>query len=621
MSVFFESIIQIFKRAYAGILTNTAAIAFAFAFAVVTLVRIQLDWPEQEAYNFLFNCLHWSFALGAILSLAAITAARSRYDTTKAQLFANLLSVVAVISAFVALYFFGASETADPYVRYQVLTNLAVARISVAIMISLIGFILFSIKRSEEPGFARALFMTQKAFFIATIYGLVMMGGSSAVAGAVQNLLYPDMSEKVYMTLATLSGFMAFTIFVGYFPSFKKDFSDPRRDAVEKQPQFIEVLFGFIMIPLFLALSTVLLLWAGKTIFTADWPVFRELASIATAFALGGVWLHLMVTQHKSQLANFFKGIYPLAALVILAFEAQALWHQLSRFGLKTVEYEFILMWLIAVSASVLLLIYKSRAHVMIALLICAVGLFSVLPVVGYEPLPVMAQVNRLENLLVASGNLVDGKLTAVATDRAPAEETRVAITDAVEFLANAQNAKVPEWFEPKLAQEEVFKSKLGFEKTWSKDPRDKINNGYMGLSLMLPSQAVDITGYKWMIPIGQEYRGYGESVTLETSKGLYKFYWKNDNFAGAPRLKIVQDDSVILEESLDAYIDQLMDRYPLNQAMYPKGTTEDLSVTFENDKIAILLVFNTININVDPQNDNINYFLNLNAIYLREKP
>lgn len=621
MNGFFDSILQIFKRAYAGILTNTGAITFAFGFAVVTLVRIQLDWPEQEAYNFLFNCLHWSFALGAILSLAAITAARSLYDTPKAQLLANLISAISVILAFISLYFWGSTNMTDPYVRYQVLTHLAVARMSVALLITIIGFILFSAQKKEHTGFARALFMTQKAFFIAAIYGLVMMGGGSAVAGAIQNLLYPEMSEKVYMTIATLSGFMAFTIFVGYFPSFKKGHEDPRRSVIEKQPQFIEVLFGFILIPLFLALSTVLLMWAAKTVTTRTWPVFTELASIATAYALGGIWLHMMVTEHKGALARFFKSAYPLAALIILAFEAQALWYQLVRFGMKTVEYEFILMWLIAVSSAVLLLIYKRRAHVMIALIICAIGVFSVLPVVGFQPLPVMAQVNRLENLLVASGNLVGGKLEAVAADRTPAEDKRVAITDAVEFLAYAQNAKLPQWFEPKLAEGEVFKNKLGFDKTWSKDPRDKHNSGYLGLSLMLPSQAVNISDYQWMVPIGEQYRGYGESINLETPKGIYKFYWKNENFSSGPSLKVVKGPDVIFEESLNPFIDQLMSRYPLSQDMYPRGTTEDLTVSFDGEKLAMLLVFNTININVDPQNDSINYYLNLNAIYVREKP
>lgn len=621
MNALLQSITQIFTRAMGAVKTNTAAIGFALAFATVTLIRIQLDWPEQEAYNFLFNCLHWSFALGAIFSLAALTAAKSRFDTPKANLLANLISIVVVMVTFGALYLMGGTQMDQAYSRYQVLTHLAIARISVAIFVSIIAFILFAREKKETSGFSRALFMTQKAFLIAALYGLVMMSGSSAVAGAIQNLLYNDMSEKVYMTLATLSGFMAFTIFVGYFPSFKKDFLDPRLEAVQKQPQFIEALLGFILVPLFLALTVVLLLWAMRTVLTDKWPIFTELASIASAFALGGVWLHMMVIQHKTRLANFFKTVYPAAALIILAFEAQALWHQLARFGLKTVEYEFILVWIIAVAAAILLLIFKARAHVMVALLVCAVGIFSVLPLVSYQALPVMAQVNRLENLLVSAGILVNGQLLPADPQHGPNEDARVAITDAVVFLSNAEKPKLPQWYAPRLGEADIFKSKLGFDQTWSKDPDYRLNRSYLGLSLILPSTVIDIGDYQWLIPITEQYRGYGESVTLETSKGLYKFYWKSENFTSAPSLKITLDDQPILEETFDQYVDQLMDRYPLNQNTGTKGTLADLTYGFENQHIAILMVFNTVNINVDPQNDNINYYLNLNGIYLREKP
>jgi len=51
---------------------------------------------------------------------------------------------------------------------------------------------------------------------------------------AVQDLLNRDMSEKVYIYLSTLSGFLAFTIFVGYFPDFKKDSEDPHNEYLRK---------------------------------------------------------------------------------------------------------------------------------------------------------------------------------------------------------------------------------------------------------------------------------------------------------------------------------------------------------------------------------------------------
>ena len=84
MNSFAQSASNIFKGALKAFLTFPASIGSALAFSVVTMIRIQLDWPQQEPFNFLFNCLHWAFALGAIFSLALIVAERSRISRPKA---------------------------------------------------------------------------------------------------------------------------------------------------------------------------------------------------------------------------------------------------------------------------------------------------------------------------------------------------------------------------------------------------------------------------------------------------------------------------------------------------------------------------------------------------------
>ena len=221
MNAFTRSIKQIVIGAIKAFETYPATIAFAFAFSVVTMVRIQLDWPEQEAYNFLFNCLHWTFAFGAIFSLAAITAAKSRFDGKNPFLIANILSLVIALITFLLLYTFGLYYEGLDVARSTRLSNLAVARVTAAIVVSFVSFILLAGQTKDQSDFSRSFFMTHKAFFTAWLYGMVIMGGASAVAGAIQALLYDDMSMKVYQYIGTLALFLGFTIFVGYFPDFK----------------------------------------------------------------------------------------------------------------------------------------------------------------------------------------------------------------------------------------------------------------------------------------------------------------------------------------------------------------------------------------------------------------
>lgn len=594
-----------------------ATIICALAFAVVTGIRIQLDWSFQEPYNFLFNCLHWSFALGAIFSLAAITTAQSRFNTKKAFSIANLLGLLVVIITFLALYLLGAKNPDLTGSAYPVLADIATVRVTMAIAVSFLSFIVLSAHPKDLTDFSQAFFIAHRAFFAALVIGIVIMAGASGVAGAFQGLIYNQMSEKVYMYIGTIAGFMTFTIFVGYFPDFRKGVTDMRRTTIQKQPRFVEILLINIIIPIFLALTVVLLIWAFKTILTGVGTSFIQLSSIAATYAIGGIWLYILVTHHEFTLAKFYRRVYPIAALIILAFEAWALFSQLEKTGLKVAEYSFSLVWILAVTAAILLLILKSKAYIKIITIVCILAVFSVLPLVGYHALPVTAQVNRLESLLISQDMLQGENLIPAKTE--PDLTVRVAITDAVSFLANAQDAKLPEWFDKRLGESEVFRSKLGFEQTWEKAEPTPGNGGYMGTSLYLPAEPIDIGNYHWAVSLQPEYAKGQDYITIDGDNGVYHIYWIINSDSTIPILKVTMNDRIILERDMKEYIDQLTVKYPPGQSQPYQVTADDMILHLETPEISIMLVFSMIDINLDTRADKINYWLNLNALYLNE--
>lgn len=616
MSAFIKSISQIFEGAIKSVKTFPAAIASALAFAIVTMVRIQLDWPEQEAYNFLFNCLHLSFALGAIFSLTAITAAQSRYNDAKSFLIANLMGIVVVVATFLMLYFFGGTDPSVDASRYARVTVLAAARVSAAMLVSFLAFIVLAGYPKEQSDFSRSFFMTHKAFFIAMIYGGVIEAGGAGVAGAVQGLLYRDMSGKVYMYIATIAGFLAYAIFIGYFPDFRKGAVDEKREVAQKQPRFIEILFEYIMIPIAMALTVVLLLWSGKTIVTGEVVPFIRLSAIATSYAVIGTWLHIMGTHSEAGIAKFYRKIYPFTALVILAFEARSLLMQLGKSGLKTAEYSFILIWIIAVTAAILLIFRKAKAHKPIIVLACALAVFSVLPLVGYHALPVASQVSRLENILVSQNMLEGGKLIPAKSE--PEKTVKEAITDAVVFLAYAPDAKLPVWFDKSLGQSDVFKERLGFEQTYP-EPDYEPGGGYIGTHLSLPAEAIDISEYRWAVNMQGEKET--AAVTIQGEKGTYRIEWRVDSQTRIPTINIRLGERVIIEQNLNAYIDRITEKYPPGKSESRKATFEDMSYRLETPEVTVLLVFNNVDINVDPERDNIDYWFDLRMLFMNENP
>ncbi|HOP11068.1 MAG TPA: DUF4153 domain-containing protein [Oscillospiraceae bacterium] len=613
MNKVFRSVIQIFAGALKAFKRYPVSIGCAVAFSIVMMIRIQLDWQQQEPYNFLFNCLNWSFALGAVVSLAATVLAVSRFSDKKAFKLANFFGVLVTAVTFLLLYFFSKINTSNSYV---VISNIAQIRIAVLIFIGLILFILFAGFREDRTAFDVSLFMAEKAFFISLIYGLVIFAGASGIAAAFEYLIYSDMSEKVYMYIATLSGLIGYTLFVGYFPDFTKGVADPKRDGAQRQPRFIEVLFSYIMIPIVLALTLVLLIWTGRTVLTGMQVEFVQLYSIAAAYTVGGLWLHAMTIRSESNLAKVYRIVYPIASFIILVFEAWAVIKQLISTGLKTTEYIFILLWVLAFIGSFLILTKKERAHAFVALTACALAIFSILPAVGYQDLPVTVQINRLEKLLVSQNMLTENTLTPAETE--PEESVKIDVTDAVYYLIYQDEANLPSWLDTVAINERSFKEVFGFEQAWE-ETQDSETPGIpvQGIYLSLSSSAMPIHDYDWVV----RFQKYGtESIQFTGNNGNYKVDWVMTSESKVPSISISLNNQVLVEQSLDDYFNGLIDQYGLNAKNAVDGTLDNMSIAFETDSFNALLVLNSAEYSLNRSTNEVYYWVEPGALYLSEK-
>ena len=607
------SAVRVLKGTLKALKRYPVSIGCAAAFSVVVMIRIQLDWQQQEPYHFLFNCLNWSFALGAVVSLAAVVLAASRFGGKKAFIIANLFGLITAAMTFILLFFFSKTGVSDT--GYAAISSVAQVRTAVFILIGLILFILFASRGENRSAFDSALFMTQKAFLISLLYGLVIFAGASGIAAAFQFLIYNDMSGKVYQYIGTLSGLIGYMLFVGYFPDFQKGIADPRRDEAQRQPRFIEILFSYIMIPIVLVLTLVLLIWTGRTVLTGMQVEFIQLYSIAAAYTVGGLWLHAMTIRNESALAKVYRIVYPIASLIILIFEARAVIVQLLNTGLKTTEYIFILLWLLAFAGSILILTKRLRAHTLIALTACFLAAFSVLPGFGYRDLPVTVQVNRLEKLLVSQNMLTDGRLSSAETE--PEISVKIAITDAVYYLINAEEPKLPVWFDKDSINARGFKEVFGFEQVWpgTQDPGTPIP--VQGIYLTLSSSAMPIGDYDWAVG----FRKYGSEPVLFTGKnGDYQVDWMMEKGAEAPYIVISLNDRVMIEQSLESYFIQLTEKYGLNAKSPIAGTLDNMSILFETDSFNAVLVLDAAEYSLNAATGEVYYRAEPGALYLSEK-
>lgn len=610
MSNLKERIGKNFKRAGRSFSRFPAAIISAVIVSVATIVKIAMDFESGSSHYFLLSSIQAAFLLAASSSMAFEVFRQAVASKGKRSFgLGNLPGIVIGIISFLLLYFFGriSNETSSLY-----LSNISLARVAVGIFISIVAFIYIISKSKFVVSFSNSFFIAHRAFVISAIYGMVLMLGVSGVLGAFQSLVYTGMSFKIYQYLGVIVGFLTYTIFLGYFPKFQKQ----NKDTIKKlaiQPKFIFILFEYILIPIMIALTFVLLVWATRVVLEGVKVSFNQLSGIASSYIIVGIWLHIMVGSHKTKLSRFYKRAYPFTGVLILIFEAWALWDRISKFGLKSAEYSFLMIWILAAISILFLIFLKDKAHRKIALTAIGVSLITVLPMIGYQDITFNSQVSKLEKVLEEEELLVDGK---IVSKKEKVEATRRGIiTDAVDFISSSEKTNTPSWFKEDLDHEKIFKVTFGFEKSYGvyDDPEE-----YNFVNYRIEEGIVDISDYS----ISLNTLAYGDVNLVNEFQGKEGYYEVivTNEFEKIPEIEIRLEGMQIYQKSMEEYLSKLLEKYPPEESREIELGLEDMSLTIETDNLNLLMVINNIDVFLGETNEETNYYIEFNGIYAQEK-
>lgn len=613
-----QSLRELFIRSVDTLRRFPASIVLAIGFTIVTFIRIYMDFPEQIAYNYLLTCSHMAIGVGMFtgLFLTAWTGADPKSE--KNFNYANIATILFTLVVFILLYNFGASsEAVDTGFGIRV-SEISGARITALITLSILWFIYSLSISHHDLGYPKALFMLQKSLVIALIYGLAILLGTTGIAGAVQALLYKGMSSKVYMYLSAISALMGFIVFVSYFPESGEKDDEERWEEAQKQPKFISILFGSILIPVISVLTIVLIVWIGKTIATSSWPEFGRLSSITSTYVFAGLWLYFMTSHFETEAAKKYRVLFPYSALIIMAFELVALVRQLQLHGVQNEEYAFGIVLIFGIGSSVILLLKLKDQYVKIIALISLLITISVLPYIGYHSAPVMYQLSRLENLLESNAMFKDG---VILHGENVSDKDMIAITDSVEFLSWTRDYKLPEWFDRSYGYDKEFVETFGFDKKRSdnniKNPYD---NQSLGIFLQLSSEPLNIKDYSWVVHPSYANSKDG-SLTAEINglNGKYTFRWLDNRGYDIPIVELFKDGENIYEGSIKEYTDKIISKYK-SGGSFESTSIEDMQFRISTDYVDVMIIFGSLNINVDPVNDEISRWVEIKAVYFKEK-
>lgn len=577
-----------------------AAMVSAVLIAVSATILIESD---NTALERILRNLQLSCLLGAFLGLAlAVLALTRRY---RPLLFAgaNILALLAAGGVFWLLQ-----------QQPATIPELITARLIAGAAISFLVFLLVVARDADRCDYNQASFMVLKSALIALIYGLVIMLGFFFVAFTVKSLLYSDLREEVYQHIAVWSALGWFAFFLGYFPSFRRDRADDHLATAQKHPAFIEILFAYVMVPIMSILTLVLLIWAIQTLIVGNWRDFGQMAAIFSAYALFGIFLSLMISHYVQPLARFFRRVFPFAAILFLAFEAYAIYRQIGLHGLKTSEYFFSLIWIYALLSAVCLIVLPVRRNSLTAWAAMLLIAAAVLPMTGYQDLPVAAQTSRLRQVLSKNDMLADNKIQLAPASIAA--EDKMAITDATYFLLGYPAAVKAGWFTASISRSLDFQKVYGFDPVYATGETTHPTEQYT--NLYRPSGVLDIAAYQF---IGFKDQGSSDQMTTITGQtGTYKVSLAGIGYNGTPRLVVTLNGAAFLEQDLTPWLETLNQKYHgATGKESGNAAFEDMLLKLDHDGRQLLVVFESVEISESGNPQVKTYYLSISGVFLKE--
>ena len=612
-----KAILNTLQGALTAYLRFPAAMLSATALALLTSIRIADNtiWATVQ-----FDRWQMALAVTALISLAWTAGLQSGLDKSSSGTLSLKTGLVSLTGLLALIPMVLLIQPLDGRIPQLTITRvIAVGGIAILALVLAISY------KQSQTDFNKRFFMLHKAFFIALLYMLVVMGGSNFIAFAVETLLLNTMSSDVYQHLTTWSGFLGFAFFLGNLPDLRRS-ADPERVQIsQKQPRFIEVLFVFVMVPIMLVLSLVLLIWALRMLVTGQWPMFAQLASIFTGFILFGIWLNIMIADNPHGLAKFFRRIYPILALIFLAVEAVAIVRQIRLVGIRGGEYAAAALWLFGLTAAVFFLIRPVRLNHLTAWTAALVILLSILPATGYDDITFRSQLTRLEQVLTENGMLSGGQVTAATQDNLPSKDDQILITEATSYLLSIDDrGRLPGWFPGNNYDYDRFLSTYGFQQRWSFDDYDTPGPGSgRGAWVGRETGTVDLTGYDLALSTAMEKDQISQEFT--TARGSYQFEWQlNYEFGGdnmIPLVTLRRDSQVLIEQDLTEYITTIGDQIRQMESFEYENRlpVEQMQLELEGEDVRLLLVFEAIEMNWD-ENDQVRAYPIVSGVYFGEK-
>lgn len=430
-----------------------------------------------------------------------------------------------------------------------------------------------------------------KAFFMAVLFSGVLFVGILLILGATDRLIL-DVSDKAYAHAANIIFVLLFPIyFLSMIPTYSQEESEEDnigRELLARQiapARFLEVLISYVAIPIAAVFTVILLLYIIMNIRGEFWTD-NLMEPLLVSYSIIAIIVYLLASTITNAVARYFRLIFPKVLLLVVLFQTISSLLRIREDGISYGRYYVILFGVFAIIASLWFCIKPVQSNGIIAPVLIILSLFSILPFVNAFTVSRVSQTNRLVTVLERNDMLADGRIVPKSDI---SREDMKAIQSSVQYLSRLEYTKEISWLREYYTSNN-FEKTFGFSEYTIDDPGTVSN--YVTITRK-QSSPIPISGYDYLT----RFNVYDKN--MESTLGSFEMDGKTYSLSMV-RTSSEQQEILLKSE------EQEMIRFPFSKIYTEfEGSsgnkeldTSELIFTMENEKAAITVVPESININ-----------------------
>jgi hypothetical protein len=563
------------RKLRAGLVQLTGTVRrYPLTILLLVLLAIVNAMEIQSGFT-LYSKMVYTLSFGIFLSLAAQAVYERFFDSKAVRIF--LLSGTTGLTAVYYLILSGGEKV----------NRIASIRTIAALFILFIAFLWIPTIKSRVT-LNESFLAVFKAFFQAAFYSGVLFLGVSLIIMAINTLLLPvegnvlsHAANIIFSILASVYLLSLLPIFADGIAGGKEENGEPSKmHTAVPVSRFLETLISYVIIPVTAVFTLVLLLYIVRNITGSFWTD-NLMEPLLMSYSITVILVYLLASNIENAFAKSFRKIFPKVLVPIVLFQTIASILKIGETGMTHGRYYAILFGVFATIAGSIFCIVPVRKNGLIAPILMFLALISIVPPMDAFSVSKHNQTKRLENALLRSNMLQEGKITP---NPSAAKKARQVIITSLQYLDSMGYSKDIDWLK-------AYADTGDFEKTFGFSQFDSANQN-SGIYLHREPGPIPITGYDSMLHTNLYFQGAGGEIGSFEKDG--KAYRILDQMLSDGRHHIVlfgEENRELLSFDTEAILSRAMSSGEGKEIM----RLPDASFTQENDLARITFVTENI--------------------------